>query len=118
MSTIHRIIEILLVKAEREMTRDELEQCADVTNEAAIMAKNLSKTLETMACMIGHDEHGIERRGYFQDAAAVSTLLSVIASNVDAIAGLTRLGDYASNRLRFLDTPLTEPANPKRKTKP
>ena len=94
-----RIIEELWARTADSLSPKELEWFAGAGTNAAFQANNLSEVLEGIGCLAASDESNKYRAGSFSDGHSLSSLLFIISSQIDAIAGVMGISNLANHRL-------------------
>ena len=75
--------------------KQQLLPVSNCSQEAAIMANGLGKTVEGLGCLIADDENV----GSFKDRCDVANMLFGISRQLDLISGMMFIGMSAENRL-------------------
>lgn len=98
-ATVESMMTVLWERTADRLTTEELEWFAGSSEYARMQARQLSKVIESVGCLVCSDAKTKTGAGNFQSGNDVSTLLFSIAHSVDTIAGMMDVSDSAQHRL-------------------
>ncbi|WP_445368525.1 hypothetical protein ACH5Y9_03410 [Methylomonas sp. BW4-1] len=97
--SISKAIDTLWGTSADQLSQQELEWFAGFTDAARNDAEDLARIVSGIGFLIDNDSDA----GNFKDKREVMRLLTTISNQIDTIAGMITLGDYASSRLMHPD---------------
>ena len=95
-TTMQDAMSMMFARGKANMTDADLEELADLTEQASVESSRLSAVCEGLGCLIHCDGMDPAGAGNFQGAGDVSTLLFALAHGLDVIAGMALVGGNAT----------------------
>ena len=98
--TASNIMLELMERAADTLTHDELKWFSGASEVAAEQARNLSKVIEVIGCLVDADGIGDCRSGNFQNASDVAAMMFNISDQLNTITGMINISNEANCRLK------------------
>lgn len=96
MLTVQDAMALMFQRGKANMSTDDLEGLASLTDYAADEARRLSAVCEGLGCLISYDGRNPTGAGNFWDGEDVSTLLFALGHSFDVLAAMVHVGDEAN----------------------
>lgn len=101
MRTVQDAMALMFQRGKANMSTEELDGLASLSDYAADEARRLSAVCEGLGCLISYDSRNPTGAGNFRDGEAVSDLVFALGHSFDVLAGMVHVGDeatYEANR--------------------
>ena len=106
MRTVQDAMALMFQRGKTNMTTEDLEGLASLSDYAADEARRLSVVCEGLGCLIDYDGRNPTGAGNFRDGGDVSTLVFALGHSFDVLAGMVDVGGratYEANRRRLCE---------------
>lgn len=101
MRTVQNAMALMFQRGKANMSTEELDGLASLSDYAADEARRLSAVCEGLGCLISYDSRNPVGAGNFRDGEDVSDLVFALGHSFDVLAGMVHVGDeatYEANR--------------------
>ena len=96
MRTVQDAMALMFQRGKANMTTEELDGLASLSDYAADEARRLSAVCEGLGCLIDYDSRNPTGAGNFRDGEDVSALVFALGHSFDVLAGMVHVGDEAT----------------------
>ncbi len=101
MRTVQDAMALMFQRGKANMSTEELDGLASLSDYAADEARRLSVVCEGLGCLISYDSRNPTGAGSFRGGDDVSDLVFALGHSFDVLAGMIHVGDeatYEANR--------------------